>query len=54
MKKKNVDSKLWMHREVNELIGFAFEEGGKKGIEYVAKEVKRLSKSILKDNLKVR
>lgn len=54
MKKKNVDSKLYMHREVNELIGLAFEEGGRKGIEYVAKEVKRLSRSILKNKLKAR
>ena len=56
MSKKNLktrtDVQLWMHHEVNELIGFASEHAGKEGIKYVASELKRLSKSILKDKSK--
>lgn len=54
MKKKNVETRLWLDREISDLIGFSFEQFGKKGVKYAASEIKRISKELLKEELKVK
>jgi hypothetical protein len=52
MKSKNVDTRLWLDREIADLVGFSYEQAGKKGLKYARKEVKRLVKGLLKEEIK--
>lgn len=54
MKKKDVETRLWLDHEISELIAFAFEQCGKDGIKYTAKEVRRLVRSMLNNELKAK
>lgn len=49
-KEKNIISgRLWLDTEIGNLVGFAHEQDGYKGILYAIKEMKRLARVIKRD-----
>lgn len=54
MKRKDVGTRLWLDQEIRDLIGFSFEQFGKKGVKYTASEIRKVAKSLLKGELKAK
>ena len=48
---EKLDSRFVINRQIEDLIGGAFEDFGLSGIKYVGSEVKRITESIENENL---
>jgi len=54
MKEKDINARLELDKDIRDWLGFAFELYGKKGIRYTKSEIRRVAKSLIKGELKVK